>query len=268
MNSAGRLFRRYASRIASTSRRNPEITASAIGLLTIPVGTFLLGSWQVRRRQWKLNLMEELEERQNSPPVNLPENKEEIEALEYSRVKTRGRFIYDKEVLIGPRPLIESGDVSSGGGLISTGQSGYYVVTPFEVSGKNMTILVNRGWIPHKARKFGITKEPIPGPEGEIELEGVVRRTEPPTAFTPASTPEKGIWHSRDVESMSNILKTDPIFVDATSKMVYTNGPIPGQTRVALRNDHLSYLITWYTLSGITGYMWFRNFIQRRPTFL
>ena len=42
-------------------------------LLFIPVTTFGLGTWQVFRRQWKLGLIRELEERTTGPPIDPPE---------------------------------------------------------------------------------------------------------------------------------------------------------------------------------------------------
>jgi len=38
----------------------------------VPVATFCLGTWQVRRRKWKLGLIEKLRERTTALPVPLP----------------------------------------------------------------------------------------------------------------------------------------------------------------------------------------------------
>nr|CAD7395191.1 unnamed protein product [Timema cristinae] len=38
----------------------------------IPVTAFGLGTWQVKRRKWKLELIENLATRFNAPPQNLP----------------------------------------------------------------------------------------------------------------------------------------------------------------------------------------------------
>lgn len=48
----------------------------------------------------------------------------------------KGKFIYDKEFLLGPRSLIIDGQAVSekGGGLFSSKtSSGYYVITPFRL---------------------------------------------------------------------------------------------------------------------------------------
>jgi len=69
----------------------------------------------------------------------------------------------------------------------------------------------------------------------------------------------------RDLETMSRELGTDPIFLDATASSTVPGGPIGGQTRVSLRNEHLSYIITWYSLSAFTGYMWYRTILKKLP---
>ncbi|PIO37835.1 hypothetical protein AB205_0103900 [Aquarana catesbeiana] len=42
-------------------------------------------------------------------------------------------------------------------------------------------------------------------------------------------------------------------------------GPIGGQTRVTLRNEHMQYIVTWYGLCAATTFMWFKKFVQKVP---
>lgn len=42
-------------------------------LLIIPVSTFGLGTWQIKRLQWKKGLIKELEARTTAPVLDLPE---------------------------------------------------------------------------------------------------------------------------------------------------------------------------------------------------
>jgi len=42
-------------------------------LKVIPALTFGLGVWQIRRREWKLSLIENLESRTSAPPIPLPQ---------------------------------------------------------------------------------------------------------------------------------------------------------------------------------------------------
>ena len=44
---------------------------------------------------------------------------------------------------------------------------------------------------------------------------------------------------------MAEVAGTDPILIEAIADYTVTGGPIGGQTRVSLRDEHLSYLLTW-----------------------
>lgn len=244
----------------STSKR--IIGPMGFFLLSIPVATFCLGTWQVRRRSWKLNLISELESKTTTPSVEFPQELSELEDLEYRKVKITGSFDHSKEVFIGPRPLMISGDVQqSGSGLISSGQSGYLVITPFKLAERDLTILINRGWIPRKSRN---PRTRLEGQiEGPVELTAVVRRTENRAPFMPDNTKGSPIFIFRDVPSISKMLGTAPVFLDAVES--FPGGPRGGQTRVTMRNEHLSYIFTWYSLCAATSYLWYRRFIRGMP---
>jgi len=69
---------------------------------------------------------------------------------------------------------------------------------------------------------------------------------------------------------MAEQLQTSEVFIDLSSVVSESSSkqefvPVPGQTRVTLRNEHVNYFVTWFSLAGITGYMWHRIFIRRRP---
>lgn len=57
------------SRLRVQSRLTPVVIV--IGF--IPIFTFALGTWQVRRRRWKLDLIEQLNDQANREPLELPE---------------------------------------------------------------------------------------------------------------------------------------------------------------------------------------------------
>ena len=75
----------------------------------------------------------------------------------------------------------------------------------------------------------------------------------------------KYLWYLifRDIPSISTKLGTQPIFLDADAHSTIPGGPIGGQTRVFLRNDHFTYLLTWYTLSATTLFMWCKRFLVK-----
>lgn len=68
---------------------------------------------------------------------------------------------------------------------------------------------------------------------------------------------------------MSRVLHTNHVFLDLHSiegvdfsKAREDSVPVPRQTRVTLRNEHVSYFVTWFSLSAITSFMWHRRFIR------
>lgn len=126
-----------------------------------------------------------------------------------------------------------------------------------------VTILVNRGFVPRK--KVNPETRQQGQVLGEVDLVGIVRLTENRKPFVPENNPERNHWYYRDLDAMAKITGTDPIFIDADFKSTTPGGPIGGQTRVTLRNEHMQYIITWYGLCAATSYLWFRKFVRRTP---
>ncbi|XP_025990232.1 surfeit locus protein 1 isoform X2 [Solenopsis invicta] len=231
----------------------------------IPITTFILGTWQVKRLRWKLDLIEKLKQRTSAEPIELPTDLNELKDKEYYRTKVKGKFLYEKEFLIGPRSLILDGEAVSekGGGIFSRkAGSGYYVITPFRLEDRDATIMVNRGWIPRSDRSTFKMEKKITDP---IEIIGIIRATEKRPPFVPDNAPAKGVWHFRDLYAMAKVAEAEPVYIELLAGYGTPQGPVGGQTKVTLRNEHLSYIITWYSLSACTSYMWFRQFVQKLP---
>ncbi|KAL1117464.1 hypothetical protein AAG570_004789 [Ranatra chinensis] len=179
------------------------------------------------------------------PPVSLPANLKDVQDMEYRTVSVKGTFDHSKEMYIGPRSCLTDGESKANEGRLftSSGASGYHVVTPFVLENTSERILVNRGWVPFSQKN---PKTRLKGQvEGTVELLGVVRHTEPRAPFLPLNKPDVGVWFSRDVEMMAQFADTMPIFIDAKSGSGVPGGPIAGQTRATLRNEHFSYILTW-----------------------
>ncbi|XP_066517681.1 surfeit locus protein 1 [Hoplias malabaricus] len=231
-------------------------------LLLIPVTTFGLGTWQVKRRQWKLKLIEELQCLTTAEPIPLPSDPMELKDLEYRRVKVRGRFDHFRELYILPRsPVDPVREAHEAGRLSSSAESGANVITPFYCTDLGITILVNRGYVP----KNKIKPETRTGGQvtEEVDLVGVVRLTEQRKPFVPQNNVEANRWHYRDLEAMAKATGAEQIFIDAVLESTVPGGPVGGQTRVTLRNEHMQYILTWYGLCAATTYMWYVKFIKR-----
>lgn len=106
------------------------------------VGVYSLGIWQLRRMEWKRDLIEMRRTRLAEPRLQVDSSpfiwKDKVEDYLYRVVDVRGVFEHHKEMRVGPRPGIddESGET----------QVGYNIVTPLRLE-DGSTVLVNRGHV-------------------------------------------------------------------------------------------------------------------------
>src|ERR1700761_402299 len=102
-----------------------------------------LGTWQVQRRTWKLDLIARVQERVHAPAVPAPGVREwaRVDAAnsEYRHVRVAGTLLNDSETLV--QALTELG-------------AGFWVVTPLRQADGTI-VLVNRGFVPPERRERG-----------------------------------------------------------------------------------------------------------------
>ena len=123
--------------------------------------------------------------------------------------------------------------------------------------------LLCRGWVP-RTRLSASSRA-----EGQIEderrLSGVLRLTEETSSLTPRNDVTSSQWHSRDVTALAARLDTLPVFVDldldSSREAAARGGPVGGQTRISLRNDHVQYMMTWWGVSAVTTFLWLKRFV-------
>lgn len=235
-------------------------------LLSFPIASFGLGVWQLKRLEWKKALIAQLESQMDQEPVDLFKiaSAKELHDKEYRRIKTRGRFDRDPNhtIILKPRQLIVNDEALKRGRSSLGSNIGVNVVTPFQVEGTDLRILVNRGWLATKGKdslsdnlNLGL------GPENEpIDLIGVIRSTDNKPKYGMKNNESSNEWQIRDVDAMARVLRTAPIFVDADQILSKGEGPIGGQTQLNVRNEHLNYAITWFSLSILCIVMWYAKY--------
>lgn len=221
--------------------RKPEL----IPLLFIICATLLLvslGTWQVERLAWKNALVADIEKAQSLPPLTeLPQ----APGTDYRNVMLRGRFLHDKSMhTIGAAP-----------GTQGISGNGFHVLTPF-ILADNRIILVDRGWSP-------LDKESRP--EGTQTISGILRPPHPKHLFAPENRPDKNIWFSDNFAAMGHFtnLTLAPFIVQIVGKQERNIYPVPSDGHIVLRNDHLQYAITWFSVALI-GLVMF-GFYHRIP---
>ncbi|KEZ39212.1 Uncharacterized protein SAPIO_CDS9876 [Scedosporium apiospermum] len=227
-------------------------------LALIPVTAFALGTWQVKRLEWKTELLAKLEDRLTRDPLPLPPHIDPsvVSEFDYRRILATGRFRHDREMLIGPR--------------MRDGEQGYEVITPLERQGDGTTILVNRGWI---AKRFADQKtRPESLVRDEVTVEGLLREPWKKNMFTPNNRPDKWEFYFPDVKQMAALVNSQPIWVEATLVPEYllladyqARGiPIGRPPVVNIRNNHAQYIFTWYGLCLATSIMLYM--VAKKPS--
>ncbi len=223
-----------------------------------------LGTWQVKRRAWKLDLIARVEQRVHAPAVAAPGSAHwsEVTAAtdEYRHVTATGAFLDSSQTLV--QAVTDLG-------------AGYWVLTPLQAGDGNI-VLVNRGFVAADDR--GRVQ---PGGSG-VTVTGLLRLTEPGGAFLRHNSPATNQWYSRDVAAIAakrGLTHVAPYFIDAEAAPAPTvesrsagpsapsSGaaagtqplanaavpPTPGLTVIHFHNSHLVYAITWYTLALMTA---------------
>ena len=71
-------------------------------------------------------------------------------------------------------------------------------------------------------------------------------------------------WYARDVFSLAESMKTEPLMIVQTEPGDGPSAKWPriGKERATMRNQHLSYAITWFSLAAVWAVMsllWFRK---------
>lgn len=227
-------------------RRRSRGTLAALVLAgaTAVVLLLALGTWQVHRLRWKLDLIATVDARVDAPPVAAPGPSAwpgvTADADQYLHVTARGTFDDARETFV--QAVTDEGP-------------GFWVVTPFHTDG-GFTVLVNRGFVPPERRAPATRAAGQFG--GETSVTGLLRVDEPGGAFLRRNDPAADRWFSRDVRAIAAKRGlTDPVapyFIDADGAPVPGRYPIGGLTVVAFPNNHLVYAITWYAMGlGLAG---------------
>jgi surfeit locus 1 family protein len=230
----------------------------AVVAVLLFAGFCALGTWQVHRRTWKLDLIARVDRRVHAPPTPAPGPDRwaavTADSDEYRHVSLTGRYLYDKETLV--QASTELG-------------SGYWVITPLRRD-DGSTVLVNRGFVPGDQR--GGISHPDDDARGGTTVTGLLRLSEPGGGFLRKNDPAHDRWYSRDVQAIAiarGLPDTAPYFVDAAAN-ADTGGAWPkgGMTVIAFHNSHLVYAITWYGLAlmvaGASFYVFRDERRQRR----
>jgi len=198
-----------------------------------------LGTWQLYRLQWKLELISEITFGLDSSPIEYSN----VIKKNYQRVKAKGKFDFDKQIYLYS--------------LNDNGKPGYDVVTPFRTN-KNENVLINRGWINKELKNNPSINSKA---DSEQKIVGLLRKIYKPNIFKPENDLKNNIWFSINLEDFKEATGEQfnefVIFLEDNQ----VKAPLPKKISIDVPNNHLKYAITWYaiSISIIFYYLYFRR---------
>jgi len=148
----------------------PGLVPTVMSLLLLPMFVSL-GLWQLHRAEQKHALIAHYEQRTADLPLRLDGSQRDTAAMLNRRVAATGRYDSAHQVLLDNQ--------------VYRGRPGYFALTPLRLSGSDMTVLVNRGWVP-----MGPSRVDLPDlrvTEDVISLAGVVHTPSVPPLTLGAS---------------------------------------------------------------------------------
>ena len=217
-------------------------------------GFVALGTWQLFRLSWKLDLIARVDQRVHAAPVAAPGPSEWPSITDkkdvYRHVSAAGSYLSDRSVLV--QAVTDLGP-------------GFWVMTPLRMTSGSI-VIVNRGFVLPSEHAVGqaVDHRTVFCGDGAntnrqpITVTGLLRISEPGGGFLRKNEPAAERWYSRDVQAIAREKKLGPVapyFIDAeadanqSQRQPSTDCPIGGLTVIAFQNNHLVYAVTWYALA-------------------
>ncbi len=210
----------------------PGLWPTLTVLFALPV-LLMLGTWQVKRLEWKSELIASMEARSTAPPTALPSNTALEPTLDYRHVEVQATLQSEPALRFGLTRL--QGAPAHNVLQLATLADGRHLV-------------VDRGAV------SADTALP-PTPEGERTLDGYVRwigddeRQWP----VPPNEPDANRWYWYDRAALEDVFGVQllpvVLVLAPTSTSLQPAAPVPQPLAIDLPNNHLGYAITWYGLA-------------------
>lgn len=246
-----------------------KLVALAALLLASFIGFIALGTWQLERRVWKLELIRRVEARVHAPASDAPGPSAwpglRAADVEYSHVRVSGSL--QPAASTSVQAVTELGP-------------GYWIMTPLVRADDGSTVLVNRGWVADaetaRAARLALATVERDTHAAPVTITGLLRASEPGGGFLHRNDPAGDRWYSRDVVAIAAARglrgAVAPYFIDAAAAPnrpadSAAPEPVGGLTVIAFHNSHLVYALTWFGLAALVcvgGWQLWRT--ERRST--
>jgi len=194
-----------------------------------------LGFWQIYRLNWKLDLIEQIENSLKNDPIELSN----IEKKNYLRIKTSGEIDFDNQIYLY--------------NLNDAGKPGFEVINPIKIGDENY--LINRGWIPFEKKDL-----PEINLVDQNQIVGTLMLQTKASSFKPENDIQNNYWFTLNREDISKFTGRN-----FSEYVIYLNGdykiPKPRVITAKISNNHKKYAITWFSMaiSILLIYLYFRK---------
>lgn len=209
-----------------------------------------LGFWQLDRADQKRTIEASIQ-KANTGVVELIINQNELLNKEYYEVRLQGSYIGDKQFIYDNQIVDQA--------------SGYYVLTPFVLTGQSNAIMINRGFIPWNGRRDQLDDIAVDSAFREIKIQvsRPIKRIELKTSDISNQFPV--LIQAIDFDVIEEISSTS--FVDVIGLLDPSSDdgfvrkwePYTGSIE-----KHIGYAIQWFLMALVLGIIGIRIGLKQR----
>ncbi len=209
-----------------------------------------LGVWQLQRRLEKHALIAALTERLATAPVPLPEvaqwPKLDPARDEFRRVAFTATYARAPDAMVYSAGSAVREDIAG---------PGTWAFLPARIA-SGETIAINTGFVENTMQQRDVEDRAVAKlVTGQpVMLTGYLRFPERPGLLTPAENRDRRLWFVRDTGAMASALgwgNVAPFYIDLETPVPANGVPKPGPLTVHLRDEHMQYAITWFSLAVV-----------------
>jgi cytochrome oxidase assembly protein ShyY1 len=241
--------------------RKPGVAGFMLFTLLLTAAFVALGVWQLQRRAAKHELIAALTERLAAAPAALPP------PAQWAAL-TPARDEFRRVSFTATYAALPDAMVYSSGSAVRKDASGpgTWAFLPARLPGGEI-VVIDAGFVENTMQDRSVedraVKKLVTG--APVALTGYLRFPEAPGWLTPAANHDKRLWFVRDHLAIASALHwgaVAPFYVDLEQPAPENGIPRPGPLDVHLKDDHLQYAITWFTLAGavlVAFLVWLRG---------
>jgi cytochrome oxidase assembly protein ShyY1 len=229
------------------SRRGARAFAAFTAMM---VAIFIgLGVWQLQRRAEKHALIAALDTRVTAAPVPLPPSSEwrtlDAASDEFRRVSFAATYAKLPDAMVYSAGSAVREDVSG---------PGTWAFLPARLA-SGETVVIDTGFVANTMQERSVedraTAKLVTG--DPVTLTGYLRFPEGGGLLTPAENRNTRLWFTRDHRAMARTLgwgEVAPFYIDLETPDPDNGIPKPGPLTPHLRDEHMQYAITWFSLAA------------------